>query len=326
MLDVKDYMEKQIIVIFSIEGEKICISNDNIVIKDKDEKIKLQCTCYRIASLFVIGNASITTVLINNAKKFGFVIVLFSSSFKVYEVMGFAREANTLLHLKQYNYFSLDIAKHITINKIKNQLFLLKEKRDKTVIVNESIRLISLYIEKIPVTKDLHELMAYEGLSSKEFFKSYFIKYDWKGRFPRAKIDYINTTLDIGYTVMFAFIEALLRIYGFDLYYGVMHKMFYMRKSLVCDIIEPFRSIIEKEVVKSINLGHFSKDDFFIKGNAFILDWKKSPKYVSTFLKTILEKKKEIFIYIRSYYRAFMKNVSIDKYPWFYIGEENGNN
>ena len=52
--------------------------------------------------------------------------------------------------------------------------------------------------------------------------------------------------MDIGYTYLFNFIDALLRLYGFDTYLGFYHKEFYQRKSLVCDVVEPFRCIIDK--------------------------------------------------------------------------------
>lgn len=42
-----------------------------------------------------------------------------------------------------------------------------------------------------------------------------------------------------------------------DVYCGVLHTMFYMRKSLVCDVMEPFRAIVDEQVKKSLNLGQF---------------------------------------------------------------------
>lgn len=125
MLEISDFKAKQIIVSFCNDGDKIKIQNDNVLIIDKDGEIKCQCTCYRLFSIFVVGNTTLTSVLIERAKKFGFTIVLFTSSFRVYEVIGFRRDANILLHRKQYEYDSLDIAKHLIRNKISNQLTIL---------------------------------------------------------------------------------------------------------------------------------------------------------------------------------------------------------
>jgi len=48
----------------------------------------------------------------------------------------------------------------------------------------------------------------------------------------------------------------------FDNYKGVYHKFFYQRKSLVCDLVEPFRPIIDYKVRKIIKLGQVNEEDF----------------------------------------------------------------
>lgn len=88
-------------------------------------------------------------------------------------------------------------------------------------------------------------------------------------------------------------------------------------KSLVCDIIEPFRPIVDWKIRKSINLGQFSEKDFIIIQGQFQLAYDKSSRYVRIFLEAILERKEDIFLYIRDYYRSFMKGKRIDEYPFF---------
>ena len=60
--------------------------------------------------------------------------------------------------------------------------------------------------------------MAYEGLASKLYFRNHFNNVLWIGRKLRIKRDYVNAVLDIGYTILFSFIDALLSCYGFDTY------------------------------------------------------------------------------------------------------------
>ncbi len=57
-----------------------------------------------------------------------------------------------------------------------------------------------------------------------------FKDFEWNGRQPRVKRDKINLLMDIGYTVLFNYIEAILNIYGFDIYKGNLHKEFYKKK------------------------------------------------------------------------------------------------
>lgn len=167
--------------------------------------------------------------------------------------------------------------------------------------------------------KTVQEIMGYEGMASKTFFLHHFKEYIWHGRRPRVKNDYINSILDIGYTVLFAFIESMLSIYGFDVYCGVLHTMFYMRKSLVCDVMEPFRAIVDEQVKKSLNLGQFKESNFKFINRRFELEWEKSKKYVAIILNAILSYKEDIFKYFRQYYRAVMKGKAISEFPVFEV-------
>lgn len=47
MMSIRDFEYKQIAFVFTNNEEKISFKNDNIIITDKDGKIKHQSTCYR---------------------------------------------------------------------------------------------------------------------------------------------------------------------------------------------------------------------------------------------------------------------------------------
>lgn len=76
-------------------------------------------------------------------------------------------------------------------------------------------------------------------------------------------------------------LEVLLESYGFDTYCGVLHKQFYMRKSLVCDIVEPFRVLIDDAVKKAINLKQIKEEDFIVIQNQYRLKWEHSPNMLA---------------------------------------------
>ncbi len=321
MFTAPDFSKKQIVFVLFNEGEKLAFSNDNLVVKDSDGKIKFQCTCYRLFIVFAVGHTSITSALIQKSQKFGFFIALMTPGFRLYSLIGAGKDGNTLLHQKQYLYEGLDIAKHITANKMLNQKQELKNNRNKNEFVKEAIASIDGYISSIENASTLNELMAYEGLASKAYFKNHFNNVEWHGRQPRIKRDYINSTLDIGYTLLFTFVDALLESYGFDTYCGVMHRQFYMRKSLVCDIVEPFRTLIDHEIKKAVNLKQIKEDDFLVFNNQYKLKWSESSRYVKILMKPLMDNKEGIFAYIQSYYRAFMKELSSDDFPIFEIGD-----
>lgn len=320
MITTPDFAKKQIVFVMVNEGEKLAFSNDNLVVKNAGGKVKFQCTCYRIFMVFVVGNCSFTSVIIQKAKKFGFFIALMTEGFKLYALIGAEKDGNTLLKRKQYGYDGFEIAKHITKNKIANQSYLLKSNRHKSESVKEAITTIEGYRQSIDIANKLSEIMAYEGLASKLYFHNHFNNILWLGRQPRLKRDAINSTLDIGYTLLFSFLDALLSSYGFDTYCGVMHRQYYMRKSLVCDFVEPFRPLIDAQIKKAINLKQFSENDFTVINYQYRLKWSKSAEYVSILMGPIIENKDRIFAYVQAYYRAFMKAASIADYPQYNIG------
>ena len=113
----------------------------------------------------------------------------------------------------------------------------------------------------------------------------------------------------------------MLSLYGFDLYCGVLHRFFYQRMSLVCDIVEPFRCIIDRRVRKAHNLGQIKESDFFTYNGRLNLEWEKQAKYVQLFFKDILSEKESIFSFCQRYYRWFVREMPIAGFPVFKIGE-----
>lgn len=153
----------------------------------------------------------------------------------------------------------------------------------------------------------------------KNFFEAFFQDLNWSGRKPRIKSDCTNAALDIGYTILFNYMECFLRMYGFDLYIGVFHRNWFKRKSLVCDIMEPFRCIIDRTIRTSFNKKVFSEKDFIITKGTYRLRIDMNSKYSKTFFDALIKYKNEVFKYVQSYYRCFMQNKKTSNYPTFHI-------
>ena len=318
MLEKEDFNNKQIIIVFSSKGEKFSYKNSNMVITDKDGNVKYQISCYRIFSVFIIGEYSITSGMIKHAQKFCYNISMFTTNFRLYGSIGDRMQGNTLLHRKQYAYNGNEIAQHIVKDKIKSELFALKDKRQKAPSCKEAIQKLKTYLDMFDNNVyEIDSLRGIEGNAAKIYFAEIFDSVAWKGRRPREKRDVVNACLDIGYTMLFSMVEALLKVYDFDIYCGIYHKEFYMRKSLVCDIMEPMRVIIDNAVKKSISLKVIKEEDFKIFQGQYQLEYKKAPIFTGYVMEQLMNEKDRIFLYIRSYYRAFMKEKPISEYPVF---------
>lgn len=303
MFTLPDFKQKQILFIDTrlYEGEtKIKFVNENIVFY-KDEKIINRASCYVVMSIFIIGEISITSKIIKKSKEFGISIFLMNSSMELYAEINYTTESNYLIRRQQYlmtEEKELDLAKFFVVNKIKNQFRLIKQNDNKN----------KLFIDKINTLNNFDSLRGVEGLVAKNFFKDYFVDMNWKRREPRVKGDVYNLLLDIGYTRLFNFVETILRLYGFDVYKGFYHKLFFARKSLVSDVMEPFRCIIDKKLLKMHNLKQIKPEDFKIKNGKYILEWEKSYYYHKLFMEEIMDRKEEIFLFVQAYYRHIMYN------------------
>ena len=323
MLSSPDFKQKQIILALLSHGHRLSFKNDNVIITNKDKEIIHQSTCYRLFSLFIVGHLTVTTGLIQRAKKFGFSILFMSHNLKPYVCFNSSAEGNILLRRKQYEYNSLEIAKHLVHNKIHNQIYLLKKIRNKETILKRHISSLEKYKNKLELENlTIKEILGLEGISSKIYFQNLFKDYRWKARRPRVKMDITNALQDIGYTLLFNFIEGLTGLYGFDIYQGVYHKNFYQRKSLICDLVEPFRPLIDYRIRKAYQLKQIKKNDFILINKQFHLFGKNSLPYLKFFIEELILNKDEIFKYIQTYYRSFIRSKPILEYPYFNLVSE----
>lgn len=320
MMSTKDFEHKQVIFAMLNEGEKISFKNDNIVIRKEDNSIKLQSTCYRLFVLFIAGHFSLTSGLMERARKFSFTIVFLNYYMRPYAVLPAKAEGNVILRRTQYYYDDFDVGAYIISNKIHNQNFLLKKIRNKSEDLKKIISLMEVYEKSVLVPGlSLQEIMGVEGVAARGYFEQLFREHDWTARRPRVKHDAINCLMDIGYTILFNLVNAMLELFGFDTYVGVLHREFFHRKSLVCDIVEPFRPIVDASLIKSLNLGQIHEDDFYVDQGQYFIGGKNAVPYIKIMLDALLEYKNEMFLYVQSYYRAFVRQKTIDQFPVFYM-------
>lgn len=326
MFTHKDIEYRTIFVINCIHERNLRVSNGELLLEEQIEdsdkmKTLTKLPFQKILALFVIGNIRITTPLIEKCQKFGVAIVVMKPSLRPVFFWSNSAEANFLLHQRQYEFRKDDIsvAKVIVENKLRNQRTALKDTRRKDDLTNQSVDIIASCIDTLPDITDYDSLMGIEGTGAKAFFKAFFQEHDWHQRRPRTKCDALNASLDIGYTMLFNFIECFLRMFGFDLYVGVYHRMWFKRKSLVCDMIEPFRPIIDKTVRTAWNRKQFSEKDFVVQKGEYRLKFDKNADYCRIFFDALIPHKTDIFKYVQSYYRCFMGRKSVTQYPQFLL-------
>lgn len=324
MFTHKDIEYRTIFVINCIHERSLRVSNGELLLEEQIEdsdkmKTLTKLPFQKILALFVIGHIRITTPLIEKCQKFGVALVVMKPSLRPVFFWANSAEANFLLHQRQYELQKDDIsiARIIVENKIRNQLQALADTRRKDTLTEQSCQTIKATLDTLPDVCDYDSLMGIEGMAAKAFFKAFYQDHEWHQRRPRAKCDALNATLDIGYTMLFNYIECFLRMFGFDLYVGVYHRMWFRRKSLVCDIMEPFRPIIDKAVRTAWNRKQFSERDYQIQKGEYRLKFEHNADYCRVFFDALIPYKAEVFRYVQAYYRCFMGKKSVTQYPTF---------
>lgn len=322
MFTHKDIETRTVFVINCIKDRNLRVSNGELLLEETEEKKTLtKLPFQKILALFVVGHIHITTPLIDKCKKYNVALIIVKPNLRPVFYWSSAAEANYLLRKKQFEFDKNDIsiAKQLIINKTENQLRLLEKTRKTDELTNLAKNQCILSLQQIPFIADYNYLMGVEGAAAKHFFAAYFQQLSWQGRKPRAKTDAVNATLDIGYTILFNFIECFVRMFGFDVYVGVYHRLWFKRKSLICDLIEPFRCLIDNQVRTGFNKNQFQIQDFNIVKNEYVLKIEKHSDYSKIFFEALIPYKTDIFKYIQSYYRCFMQSKNLSNYPKFSI-------
>lgn len=322
MFTHKDLEYRTIFVINCIENKNLRVHNGELLLENTEEKKTLtKLPFQKILALFIVGHITITTPLIEKCTKFGIPIVAMKPNFRPTFFFSITAEANFLLRQKQYELDkkNLQIPKILVENKLRNQLRLLEKTRQKSAPITKTKLQLENAIQEISSIGEYEKIMGIEGRMAKSFFSAYFESLDWKARLPRTKIDPINATLDIGYTILFNYIEVFTRLFGFDPYIGVYHRLWFKRKSLICDLMEPFRCLIDQQVRKAFNTKQCKTEDFNLYKNEYVLKHEKNSDYSKMFFEVLIDYKLGVFNYIRDYYRCFMQRKNSIEYPQFLI-------
>lgn len=323
MFTHKDIEMRTIFVINCMEHNRsLRVCNGELMLEEVNADKKKTLTKFpfqKLLALFIVGHTTITTPLIEKCKKFGVALVVMKPNLRPVFYWENAAEANYLLRKRQFalNKDDISIAKCIVRNKLLNQKTALIKTRKKDSLTTEAISQCDSALKALPEVEDYNHLMGVEGTVAKSFFSAYFQSLNWQGRHPRMKCDVMNVTLDIGYTILFNFIESFVRMFGFDLYIGVYHRLWYKRKSLVCDLMEPFRCLVDHATLLAFNRKQFSANDFVLFKQEYRLKYERCADYYRVFYDALIPRKLEVFKYMQQYYRCFMGCKSVKEYPLF---------
>jgi CRISP-associated protein Cas1 len=210
-----------------------------------------------IDRVIIVGNPTISCHVLRSLSLKCVPLLLISSRGKFSAVhMGHNLPASLTVRTLQYRYALchphslLDMGKWLILKKLNAQITLLKSFSTSPHRHWERIRDI---LPLISGTFSTQTLMGYEGMSAAIYFQAIAEdlspKWKFRGRNKRPPMDPVNALLSLSYTLAMGTVKKYLLIYHLDPAFPVLHALESGRDSLVLDLVEPLRPMIDRFVI-----------------------------------------------------------------------------
>lgn len=157
------------------------------------------------------------------------------------------------------------------------------------------------HLAQLPRAKRLREIMKVEADVGKSYYPTFALAFKPKLGFtsrnsrrtfrPSDASDVINALLNYGFSILYAEIAKQLNALGLDCYVGFYHKIHESRLSLVYDMIEPFRHLVDRSVFE-IQDSIRKEDYIFSKDGIVVLSDELKKRYIDL-LTSILDRKRD---------------------------------
>ncbi len=130
-------------------------------------------------------------------------------------------------------------------------------------------------------------VMGVEGGAGRAYFAALSFltpdPYKFQGRSRQPAKDEFNAMLNYAYGILYGMVERACLLAGLDPFVGFLHADNYNKKSLVFDLIEPFRIVAEQTTFYLFSKRQVSKDHFDYLHNGVSLNAEGKKLLVSAF-------------------------------------------
>ena len=252
-------------VIIDKDGE-LQIKTSQLVFENK--KIPLR----KIDFLILAGDIKLDTKVINKLTKEDISILIFNKGFSFIHPI-----SSKNAELKKKQFFALEkrieIAKWIIKKKIKRNFL--------------GIEFDFSVLDKV---KNIDEILGIEGSFAKVYFKKYFSLFDKrlvKGyRSKRPPEDVVNAMMSFLYTIVYYEITNVIIKNGLEPQIGYLHEPFRSHNALSSDILELFRSEIDRFIYSLFKEKILTKKDFDsnyrLRNESRKKIWKETKEFLET--------------------------------------------
>nr|QBM01402.1 CRISPR-associated endonuclease Cas1 [uncultured archaeon] len=185
------------------------------------------------------------------------------------------------------------IVKELLNSKLKNQLFLIKrlsKTRDKLfsseilTLEKNILEMNNINGEKIDAVRD--RLLGYEGYGASVYFKCLNKVFPIEKRDPEGN-DIYNMALNYGYGILYSEVERSCILSGLDPYLGFLHMDRYGKPSMVLDMVEQFRAVIDRCIINLFVQKRLTEEDVEIIGEGKLLKKEARTKIIEEIMNML---------------------------------------
>ena len=262
------------VVYIADQGASVCKRGDRIYVF-KGQNLLRWFHTKDISQLIIVGNIAMTSQALSYLLKHGLDTVFLSyyGKYKGRLVGEFGK--NVYLRYAQFTFLQSEpdknaLARQYVLGKIANMRFHLEKRarRYKDPLLAQNIIRLSEIKDKLATgIYDIESIRGYEGIATKYYFSAFPAlitnpDFPFSGRNRRPPKDEVNALLSLGYTFLMNQIMTSTYICGLDPYFGALHELNYGRQSLVLDLMEEFRPLIDNLVISCINRRELRPEHF----------------------------------------------------------------
>jgi len=239
-------------------GERLVVTKDHQVLED--------VPIIHVDQVVVMGNVQLTTPVMALLLQREVDVVFLSSRGKFRGRLmttgsRFAELRHRQLRLMDDGRKVLAVAREVVAAKLANQAHLLEQ-----LSARQAARQIRRDEGKARRASTLDGLRGHEGAAGARYFAVLkdLIPAEWgfTRRIYHPPTDPVNGMLSLGYTLLLKDATAAVQLVGLDPFLGFFHTVQQGRPSLVLDLMEPFRPVVDRLVLALIGEGKVTPRDF----------------------------------------------------------------
>jgi CRISPR-associated protein Cas1 len=235
----------------------------------------LSVPAFKIDQILIFGSCLITPAALRFCLRRGIPVTLLSTRGQHYGKIEAMKGRDVSRQRRQFlcaldPAFRLDLSRRFVEAKLHNTRSLLRRyaRRRDSETLHAAARSLSQLMRQLEGAETLDELRGYEGRGSAVYFEvlDELIQgsaFTFEGRTRRPPTDPVNAMLSFGYTLLFNNIYAFVRMHRLHPYVGFLHDERAGHPTLVSDLIEEFRFLIERMVLALCNRRRLAPEDFY---------------------------------------------------------------